>query len=1475
MLLSATLLLLIILPLTLSLALTLSTVQSFVVRKVTTALSEKIGSRVNVGKLEMALPLKVTLHDLLVEDHGADTLIYSKLTVARLSSLSLLSDELVLSSVEAHDSELQLREVDGGILNIKEVIERITNPNGEAKFRTAINKIEFYDFDFSLERNVAAKEEPGVDLGDISLVGLNGVITDFVSHERITSLNVESFEGREKSGFQIDKGSVQLVVYEGVLDLTNFNVKSESSHIILPRLRLESDYWADYKDFNNNVSIELTTQRSRLAASDVAYFAPALWGKDFTIRSLTGVVNGTVENLEVQIENGEFGKDGRIESNLSIRGVTQVESAQFQIENLDLSCSLTEINAALIGFGAQPLAGSALRAIGALGLFNVKAKSSGSIENLSLDAQVESPRGVATYRGSVAGATTQLKVNGEIATKGLNVGALIANSSLGAVDLVANVDYNDPQLGIPSHINGQISQVQFNSNTFTGINLSGSYDGQGVEAIIDSEDENLNFDLNSYVRLSGTKHYDATLRFNNLNLHALAINKRDSISTFSGSLKINLEGNDIDNISGQVVLRNSKYSYNDRSIYSPVITATARNNDKGKYINLESEYLNMTYNSKSSYEAVYAYLKDGLNEYIPILYTNPVERKNSRKVTIANNYSTLSVDFKNFSEVANAISSGFNVADNSTASVMINPFSERFSMRLSSDFIEHNNIAATGLSLNASNDNDSLSLYATASELFLGGTSLPNYTLMGGARNNILEFSTGFRDARSSRSATVGLNVTFNGAEEYKIRLRPSTITLGESVWLITSKDANSAKGRFEISDFSMTNGSQQLLLNGVMSKEASDSLILTLKDYDIGMITSVVNNLGYSISGVSNGYVNIKQLLGSPQIIADVLLDSIDVNSIPSPPLRLSAGWDTQLNRAGVLVTNRNNRDTVVTGFYAPSTNRYLANLKVDSLNMGLIDPLLSTTISDTRGYANVDISLQGQNNKATLDGTIDAYDLKTKILYTQVEYNIPHALIEVKDNKLNTQSREMFDNDGNRALVTFNLSLDHLSNLSYDMRIVPENMLVLNTTEQDNELFYGKLYATGVATIKGDKRGVDMDITATSQPNSSFFMPLSTQSSVVKTDFITFVQERNQGQQDNPATNFRRNYIEERNKRLNPQSAAQLNITMALHVTPDLDFQLVIDPVVGDIIRARGEGRMNINIAPEQNLFEMYGDYNISEGSYLFALLNPITKRFTVESGSSIQWTGDAIDPMLNIDAVYKVKTSLDPLISSTGSSSESSSRSVPVDCIIHLGDRLSQPSVEFAIDVPSADTEQQAVIANTLIDQETISQQFLYLMFANSFIPVSSSYGSGLATSTTASTGFELLTNQLSNWLSSSNYNVVIRYRPESDLTSDEVDVGFSRGLIDNRLLIEVEGNYMADNDNYSNFMGEAYVTWLIDKAGTLKLKGFSQTIDRYDENQGLQETGVGVYYSESFDTFRELWNKIALRFRSKKNKKTDKI
>lgn len=352
------------------------------------------------------------------------------------------------------------------------------------------------------------------------------------------------------------------------------------------------------------------------------------------------------------------------------------------------------------------------------------------------------------------------------------------------------------------------------------------------------------------------------------------------------------------------------------------------------------------------------------------------------------------------------------------------------------------------------------------------------------------------------------------------------------------------------------------------------------------------------------------------------------------------------------------------------------------------------------------------------------------------------------------------------------------------------------------------------------------------------------------------------------------------ERRQRKRYSSSGNMDINMSLDVRENAKVQLVIDPTVGDIIEGTGNGLLDLKIRPQDDIFEMYGLYTINEGSYLFTLQNIINKKFVIEKGSTIRWTGDPLDALLDIAAVYKVKASLQPLLEGYVDTSVPN-RAVPVNCIINLTDRLTKPSVGFDVQVPSADASIQSVIANVLSTPERRSQQFLYLLLANSFLSDSSTEASSFGISSAAVTGFELLSNQLSNWLSSENFNIVLRYRPKSEeKMTDEVDFGFSQSLLGNRLLIEVEGNYLGDRSQVvnatSSFTGEAYLTWMIDKSGALQLKGFSHTIDRFDENQGLQEYGVGVYFKEDFNDAKDFKNRVVNRFsRRRRQENREKI
>ena len=237
------------------------------------------------------------------------------------------------------------------------------------------------------------------------------------------------------------------------------------------------------------------------------------------------------------------------------------------------------------------------------------------------------------------------------------------------------------------------------------------------------------------------------------------------------------------------------------------------------------------------------------------------------------------------------------------------------------------------------------------------------------------------------------------------------------------------------------------------------------------------------------------------------------------------------------------------------------------------------------------------------------------------------------------------------------------------------------------------------------GDKGKVDMRITAATDDNSTFFLPMSSKSNISNADFVVF--EKPQLEDTTDRLVLKRQQFERRRKRRSG-TTSQMNIAMTLDVRPNVDLEMSVS---GNVIRARGTGTLSMQINPRSNVFEMYGDYTIDDGSFHFTLQNILNRRFEIEPGSTIQWTGSPINAMLNIDALYKLKTSLQPLLGST-SDRLAGDRSVNVECLIHLGERLTDPTVTFDVRVPSTDPETQAIIANALNTPETVDMQFLYL-------------------------------------------------------------------------------------------------------------------------------------------------------------------
>ncbi|MEG1622635.1 MAG: translocation/assembly module TamB domain-containing protein [Alistipes sp.] len=1487
MILSAAVLLSIFLPVALSLLLSLNSVQNFVVDKAAAFASRKLETVVKIGHVDIDFFRQLTISDFYVEDYQQDTLLYVRDLKTSVGSFGFFGDGgIVLRNTKLNDALFCLCETPEGEMNVKQIVDRMSSKKGDGggKFRMVFRGLEARGLEFRLQRNDERKWDTGIDWADMRLCNIRAQLSEFIIDGPTLAGTINRFSTRERSGFELQDLTGKFYIVNGAIGLTDAYILTPQSTIHLPTVSIVGDSWADYKDYINLVAMDVEVQNASLTSDDIAYFAPGLKDLHLAVRAMSMTASGTVAAFEAKNLQLTAADHAHLHADLSISGLPDLQKARFDLRLRRFSATSADGWQLLPLSVQQKITPQLLTLLSRAGNMDVTGRCQGRMDNFKARALLATA--VGTVDCDLKSTTVKMgqrSLVGQVAARNFQIGTLLGQKLLGHTSLVATIDGVVGGAGADARVKADVSLLEVNGESYDSLRLDGQMLNRQFNGHIESRDQKLNFDFDGLVNLNEElPYYDFAMNLRCADLHAMRFNLRDSVSLLSMQLNASVAGRSIDDMNGEIRVSNATYKYNASSIKTTNLLLVGQNTADRKKFNLTSDFADISFQSKRSYKEVFTYLHNSLREYLPLLYNDgKTSVASTNGISVVDDYALLSVQIKHLNPITDALAQGLQVADGSQLHLLFNPASRQLSLRVNSTFIERDKLLATNLSIAASNRGDSLVMRASVEDLYSGGLHLRQLSLLGGARENKFSLSVDFNDTITHSSGQIGCLGSILPGEQGRghkidLHLTPSKLTRGAKTWQIFARQILIDSARVDIDRFRIVDAGQELLVDGVASRSRRDSVRLTLRNFDLAPFTQVASNMGYEIDGRSNGYAVVQSALKEGVVTADIRFDSVKVNGLSVAPSRLLSRWDVEQNRAGVLVLNRENQDTLIRGFYVPSKVRYYARATMNKLQLNLLDPILSGVITNTKGAADVDVVLTGQGRQASLKGKITAQNVSTTVDFTQVTYSIPSMVIDVKNNQFTAHKVPVYDPEKHSGLLNLRLDFQHLSNIAYAVDIAPKQMLVLNTTAKDNNIFYGRVYASGMARISGDKRGVNLDIAAATDDNTTFYMPLSNKSNVAKADFVTFESANEQA--DTADFLVRKKMMFERSQKKKTVSGGSMNINLAINVRPNADFQLVIDPAAGDMIKGRGEGMLNLHINPKESIFEMYGDYEITEGSYLFTLQNIVNKKFIIESGSTIQWMGEPLDAILNINAIYKLKASIQPLLGAVdaGGGRNANSRPVPVDCIIHLGDRLSNPSKSFNIRLPNADSETQTAVANILNTETSVARQFLFLLMFNNFYPENSSAASAnIGSVASAATGFELLTNQLSSMLSNDAYNILLRYRPKSETTSDEVDFGFSKSLLNNRLFVEVEGNYVLDNkqavnSQMSNFMGEAYITWMIDRAGTLKLKAFTQTIDRFDETQGLQETGIGIYYKEDFNNFKDLKQRIKDRFTNKARK-----
>ncbi len=1470
----------------LSLLLELPAFQNFVVDKATELLSSKLGTTVSIDRVRLKLVSRASIEGLYIEDLHGDTLIYVGELDAGLRSAGLDGGGVMLGGVSLKKVRFYMHQVpldlpDTTTSNLGEILARLRSDKPKKKkgaFELHASSLRIEDLRYTY-RKLDPSPREGVNFQDLEVERLDlhadaiAVVGDSVS------LRMRGVSLRERrSGLDIKNMSASSMnVAGGRIRIRGMQVTTPESDVKMEYVTLLGRSWKSYSQFVDSVRIEASLDARRFGYGSVARFAPGLTPWKSSYRNVRADVSGTVSDMTGEVTDFETLTTRLNGVRFAIKGLPNVPSTRFSIDVQGLNTTTHDAMWLLEDITRKRLPENTVQMLTRLGDVSFSGHFDGLLTRFKANGEVKTSRGNAAVDLAFAPLPHGLtELAGHLDVQDLDAGRLLDNRSLGMASVKGEVRGIMGGSSMQMYADAHISRLEFNGYPYRGVDLSGQFENRNFMGRLKTDTPDLSMSFDGLLDFNDSlPRYDFEMDLRHADLHKLGFNRRDSVAMLSCRITARGVGSTLDNVNGKVDIDSLTYVNHTDSVRTGLIRLTGVNNPQGKLLSLRSSIADIEFKSRLGYADLFDYLKGAMREYIPTLGTG---HRQPRQVAAASpgDYYLLTMKVKQANNLAGAILPGLIIAQGTELSFMLNPRREDISLNLHSEYIEWNRLFLSNLDVNSRNQGDSLSVYARADEFFASGFYMPGLSVMGGVKDDRLRASTRFSDPEAGLSALINGEALFSktpeGMMQTRMRIGQSYVAMGEQTWRLSSGEIVTDSLHTSIERLRIVSSNGELTAHGTASRSRQDTLRVRLSNFNLQPLTQFTTRRGYTVSGVTNGYADITSALGDGMIFSNITFDSLKVNNIKTPPLLFDTRWDMANERVRVILTDRAKADTLVQFFYRPSDRRYLGDIHLSGVDLALVDPLLKGVIRGSRGTADVDLRMTSREGSPLFNGTVRIPNLTTTVAFTNVPYTLSDATLRVKDNTFTLPSTPLRDADGNSAAMDATFIVGrNFSNYNFAINLQPRGLLVLSTTPRDNELFNGRVYASGAASIKGDKRGVAMNITATTAANSTFQMSLSGKSGIGEADFITFV---------NPHATADSSYYQQRKRllmagkgRSKSENASQLAIDMSVTALPNTELQLVIDPTMGKGIRARGNGSLNMSVNPRNGEFRMYGDYELTQGSYNLNLERLVDRTFTLNPGSVIKWTGDPADALLDVSASYHLKTSLAPL---TGEGSEMANTTVPVDCSIVLTDRLLKPNIAFKVEVEDSSAEIQNLVANSLNTPELMSTQFLWLVAFKRFYSDNTSQ-SNIGSVGAGATAFDFLTGTLSNALSSDKYNLGISYRPKDEISSDELDIDFSTSILGQRLFLEIEGNYDFDNNaaskvnaNSSNLTGDFALRYLVDRAGNIQTKVFSRTINTYDENQGLQESGVGIYYHEDFNSMRDLTRNMRQRF-SRKNRK----
>ncbi len=1451
-------------------------VQTYITQKIAYSISKQTHTPVSIEGVDFSPFKSIIIKGLYVEDYKQDTLIYVGELRSKLDSINFSQRKAYVGKLTLNKAYFSLYESTNRLQNIEVFIKSLSSKpvikdtiDDGKPWNINVSNLDLVNSHFRFATIDAKKQAFGMNYDDIDVDKINLKARNIKIIGDSVDFDVKHMSCVEKSGFILTDFKTHCWITPTQWGMSKVTIASPKSRLSAKKMLFNYKsglgYWSH---FTKKMVLDFQINSSKINFEDLAYFNDRLYGfKEFGF--LSGHIYGTVYDLKGRNINILYGNQTSFKGRFYMNGLPSISDSYLEADFKELTTSISDIeNVYIPNFKGNHI--QLPNQLDNLGLIHYQGKFNGFINDFVFYGNFQTDQGdIKTdilLKPNIV--ENNLSFTGDINTENFNLGHLLGQDKIGKVSMSVDLKGFTSAKSTQAVMKGNISKFNFFGYDYKNLSLDGYFADKHFDGKIALLDPNIGFDFTGKLNFSKeTPEVNFQSNLKHAKLFPLHLNTTDKLAELNLSLDANFTGDKFDNANGNISINKIQYK-NGRGQYNlNEIKIDSKTSSEIKEFDLKSDLANL--NVKGNYQ---------LDELVSSLsnlayYYLPAYAPDSTYIKIdSTNKFEFDLLIKENSGLTNLLYPDIEIAPQSKLSGQINAREHALNLKLNIPALTYQSKLIEGIQVNLNTNHDKLILKGRSDKFaFSENYNIYNLSHQIEAQNNQINYELNWNNwGAKTYSGSLSVNGKASSKEigsspKWEIDILPSTLILADSTWQISQSHIEIDSTSYTVDQFKISQNEQFLSIDGKISSKADDVIQCQINNISLKNINTISNSKNLGVDGNTRGYFQLSDFYGDRLTNADLVLDNLTFNTDTIGDLHLKSDWDKENEKLSIssYAVHNNKREINIEGDYYPSSDSIYLNIDLDSMRMNVLRPYLEDNISNLKGRIGGYLKLEGSTKLPQLNGQLKFLNTSFIVNELQTQYSCNDS-IAFNSQEIQFNHFKFYDSEKNEADIYGAIALNNFDDISIDLALSTDNLKLLDTKITDNELLYGQAYVTGLTRLFGSLEDIEIEIDAKMNKDTRIYIPLNKTGDIEKSNFITFINSYQTAE-----------IVKEKYD----VDLSGIKLNCKLEITPETEIQVIFDSKVGDVLKANGSGNLKLGIDTKGD-FNIYGNYTINKGSYLFTLQNVINKKFDLANGGSIKWDGNPYSATIDINAVYNVKTNLYDLLLNTPYIE--SKKKVQVQCNMNLSHKIDNPNIKFGIAFPTLDQQTQSVLEALLSTEDEMNKQILSLLVLNRFYTPeylrstdsefqnkNSSYAVGVTTS-------ELLSNQLSNWLSkiSNKFDVGFSYRPGDNITRDEIEVALSTQIFDDK--VTINGN-LGTNSNKSqdnNLIGDFDVNVKLDSKGKLKMKAFTRSNEYLSGYTSRNTQGIGIFYKEDFNSISELFKKYMNLLRGKKkDKKTD--